>query len=202
LVIAVFAPSAARAEPPSETDAQVVVVGANVRGAQAGFSAVDPSDATGCTRIGAGLAAVQYQLLQYPGQPFANATMSVFKFNACTNQYLLFATANPVFFPHGAFKVNGLTSATLTATVDLFDHVSQAPVSVDLDITWSADPTDATQQDPANVKYPDGFNHSGGRQVDAEAHGTVRVGGENFTPEPGSEGRIYFANGISINFAG
>jgi hypothetical protein len=83
---------------------------------------------------------------------------------------------------------NKLATATLRATVQLFDFVSDSLVDIDVDLTWTATDDGAFWNKSVNrVTYPDGsmtILRVSGASRDARASGVVSEGGVNLLPTP------------------
>jgi hypothetical protein len=95
-----------------------------------------------------------------------------------------------------------LSSATLTATVLMFDSVSFQSYEFDVDLTWTAEGPavfhtckETLRDKDLGIKI---MTHLRGRHAPAEAVGTVIGVGENFTPGPSDEAELQTQNDGSI----
>jgi hypothetical protein len=87
----------------------------------------------------------------------------------------------------GEFQIDKmLTTATLNATIEVFDEVSGTSFPVDISVSWAGFGASTTQKDHFQIHGPDFKVNSRfmGTFRDATASGTVSDGTTNFTPEP------------------
>jgi hypothetical protein len=89
---------------------------------------------------------------------------------------------------------DGGRSATLAATADVYDYVTDppSPVQLTLDVSWSATSL-ATQLHSTSIYHEPGFMSIGrgnGRSRSATATGTISDGTTNFTPGPSTDAGI------------
>jgi hypothetical protein len=171
LLVVVFAallPSRAAGTPPAGAPLLFTI-----HAAGAVFEAVDLSDSTGCTSLSAFLAPAAYHSLAVGDEEqYESATISITRFNTCTGQTLFWASDNPAMLDKGTFSERGnLTSATLVGTATLLEQPFYTPVTVELNVTWTADPGSAVLLQ--NALY-----------AQATAQGTVIFDGTNFAPAP------------------
>jgi hypothetical protein len=168
------------------------------RGVDANFSSIDPS---GCISTGVNLFAGDLLSDTPPGQASPGMIIGIFQYDRCTNTQLLAAsTITPL--SKTDLKIAGnLDSATLHATVSVFDEVSATFFDVTVDLTW----TGTSSVDHQNTHFNYGFEdchfllRSNSAFRFAEASGTVTDGTTNFTPEPSVEGHIASTNLGSVS---
>jgi hypothetical protein len=153
----------------------------------ASFSSTDPS---GCITANVLLFATKASPHDPPGpvQPLAAVSLSIYQFDNCTGATLLSAGSSGfVTIPKDGIQVLGRSdSATLSTTLEVFDFVSNTPLSVNIDLTWTAtgDPTHMNER--SLVQSPGSLVLARYSSIarESEASGSVSVGGTNFTPEP------------------
>jgi hypothetical protein len=164
------------------------------------FFNIDPS---GCINTG-GSVFVSENITHNPpgpGSSSADVLIDLFQFDFCTDTPLLSASSiAPA--ENLDFQVAGnLTSATVHATVPMYDNVSDSTFEVTVDLTWTS--TSSLGHQSSHVKtnfqgcHVNLKNNSAFRF--AEASGTVSDGTTNFTPAPSSEATIFFAKGGQIS---
>ena len=168
--------------------------------AAAFFSTTDPS---GCIVTGGSV--FVFENISHrrpgPGSPTADVFIDLFKEDTCTGTGLLSAS-NLAPADIVNFQVAGnLDSATLLATVPMFDFVSNTAFDLTVDLTW----TGTSSLGHQNSQFKQNFegchinlkNNSAFRY--AEASGTVSDGTTNFTPSPSTQGTIFLAMGGEIS---
>jgi hypothetical protein len=146
------------------------------------------SSTEGCVVTDVGVFAVDGRVKTGPGRPAVESTASVFisQFDFCTQTQLLAADGFAVLAP-GEFQIAAdLTSATLTATIEVFDFVSGTSFPVDVNVSWSGSGDTFREKQHFHFTAP-GFKANfrmDGTFREATAAGTVTDGTTNFTPEP------------------
>jgi hypothetical protein len=136
-----------------------------------------------------------------PGSSSADVLIDLFKEDTCTGTSLMSAS-NLAPADILNFQVAGnLDSATVLATVPMFDYVSNTAFNLTVDLTW----TGTSSLGHQSSQYKQNFqgchlnlkNNSAFRY--AEASGTVSDGTTNFTPLPSTQGSIFLAKGGEIS---
>ncbi len=155
------------------------------KSAGAFFSSTDPS---GCIITDAFVFASEdtFQNPPGPGNSSSGASLFIAQFNVCTSTQLL-AASGFASLADPDFQVLGkLNSATLNATVNVFDFVSSSSFNVDVDLTWTG--TGPLSRQNSHFHFQSlGCNasgHSNSTSRSAEASGSVSDGATNFTPVP------------------
>jgi hypothetical protein len=151
--------------------------------AEAQFSSVDPS---GCVVTDVFIFAVDGTVKE-TGNPevTSSAAISVFQFDRCTGMPLFDVTAFPT-LAKDEFQIdNQLDTATLNATVEVFENISGTSIPIDVHISWTGNgPTfrtkDRFQSSQPGSKLKVRFD---GVSRAATASGTVSDGMTNFTPQ-------------------
>jgi hypothetical protein len=165
------------------------------QGADAVFSRVD---ASGCIFTDVFVQANEQVYRNLPGQgsPFSGAFLSISQFDGCSGTQLLSADgfaelAGP------EFQVSGkqLESASLTATINMYDYLSNTSFSVDVNITWTGTNARGRQNSTTHYDFPGCKvnSHYNTTFRYAEASGSVSDGAMNFTPEPSVGASIFSA---------
>ena len=168
--------------------------------ASAFFSETDPS---GCIVTG-GSVFVFENISHSPPGPGSYTTdvfVDLFQQDICTDTTLLSAS-NSAPAEITAFNVAGnLDTATVVATVPMFDYVSNTAFDLTLDLTWTGTSPLGHQSTQYKVNFEGCHTHlkntSSFRY--AEASGTVSDGTTNFTPSPSEQGSIFRAQGGEIS---
>ena len=132
-------------------------------------------------------------------QTFSSADVFVGQFDLCTNTLLLSAsgsTSSPT------FQVGDkLLSASLSATIPVFDSVSGNMFNVSVSVTWTS--TSAiTHVDQTLHVHSKAFTenaHENADLRDANASGTVSNGTTNFTPSPSIFAQILSAKEVDVS---
>ena len=123
-----------------------------------------------------------------PGRAGKSSSVNMFisQYDTCTDTQLFAADGFASLAP-SEFQVNKkLTSASLRATVTMFDYVSGTPFDVFVDLDWTGNGPLSRQNGHSNYQSPgcsfkSRFN---GTSRSAEVSGSVSDGTTNFTPEP------------------
>ncbi len=117
-------------------------------------------------------------------QTFSSADVFIGQFDLCTNTQLLAAfgsTGSPTFQ-----IAKNLTSASLSATISVFDEVSGTTFNVSVSVAWTS--TSAIGNENSTFHFhTKAFTenaHFTATFRDANASGTVSAGTTNFTPSP------------------
>jgi hypothetical protein len=168
--------------------------------ASAFFSDIGPS---GCINTGGSVFA--FEDISHsppgPGSSTAAVLIDLFQFDFCTDTPLLSASGSAE-LTDSDFQVAGnLDSATLHATVPMFDNVSGTAFDLTVDLTWTSTSSLGHQSSHIKVNFQGCHvnlkNNSAFRF--AEASGTVSDGTTNFTPSPSTQATIFFAKGGEIS---
>jgi hypothetical protein len=123
-----------------------------------------------------------------PLEKASTATIAVSQFDDCTQTLLVLGEGFAVLAP-GQFQIDSqLTTASLTATIEIADAVSGASIPLDLSVHWTGvgdtfSSKDRFHQTFPGIKIVKRFDGTGRL---AAASGTVSDGTTNFTPEPAS----------------
>jgi hypothetical protein len=106
----------------------------------------------------------------------SNAYVYLERYDTCTGTTLLFAEGLPT--PAQIAIDNHLTSGSIAATIDAYDHVSGVTKSVDVDVAWTGtgDLVDATDRYKENGPGYKVIFSSKGAGRDATATGSVSEG--------------------------
>jgi hypothetical protein len=126
----------------------------------------------------------------------ARAILIVAQFGNCTQTLLLAADGSAVLGPGELQIDNKLTTANLTATVEVFDVVSGASFPVDVNVSWTGvggttSTRTHTRQTLPGFKVNERFERT---FREAIASGTVSDGTTNFTPQPAPPGEALLAS--------
>lgn len=133
---------------------------------------------------------------QPPGQPnpSSSALISLFRFDACANEWLMYAEGSAT-LADGDFTVDKkLDSATLSTTINVYDFFSDSFFDVFVDLTWTAigGPTRSTSIQHVKLEgFISTLKYTGTGRI-AEAVGFVSDGSTNFSPNPGADGFIQY----------
>ncbi len=146
------------------------------------------TDPAGCVFTNVRVGAIDGRIKQ-GSQPETSSHVFVLigQYNACTDTRLIAAIGQAPVVPV-AFQIDPqLSTATLNATLEVFDYVSARSYPVDISVNWTATGDavrlkGSTQTRSAGFLVSERFDGSG-RQ--ATAAGTVSLNGApNLTPEP------------------
>jgi len=119
-----------------------------------------------------------------PSSPQSFAAIYIDQFDYCTSTGLISASG---YTDAPAFQMdNFLTSATLNATINVFDYVSNTWFAVAVDMDWTGTGDLNRGNSHSHYQSPDcTFNYqSNGTWRSAEASGSVSMDTTNFTPNP------------------
>jgi hypothetical protein len=168
--------------------------------AAAFFSDTDPS---GCIVTGGSVFVFENISHSPPGQGSYSAyvLIDLFQQDICTDTSLMSAS-NIAPAEITEFNVAGnLETATVVATVPMFDYVSNTAFDLTVDLTWTGTSPLGHQSTQYKVNFEGCHtnlkNNSAFRY--AEASGTVSDGTTNFTPSPSEQGSIFLAKGGEIS---
>ena len=127
-----------------------------------------------------------------PPTPVSFADVNLIQFDNCTGTTLLAAFGEATLTDE-AFQVNReLTSATLNATIQVTDFITGSTSNVDVDLTWSGAGALLRESERFHFRAP-GFilqSRLNATFRDAQALGSVTLGGVNWTPQPSSFAQI------------
>jgi hypothetical protein len=121
-----------------------------------------------------------------PPTPVSFAEVGLLQFDDCTGATLQAAFGDATLTDE-AFQVNReLSSATLNATVQVTDEITGSTSTVEVDLTWTGTgelvrETERFHSHAPGVNFQSRFN---GRFRDAEASGSVSLGGVNLAQQP------------------
>jgi hypothetical protein len=169
------------------------------KGANALFSSTDPS---GCIVTDVFVFAGEEVFQSPPGPRSAAPRASLFisQYDFCTGTQLLAADGFALLADSDLQVSSKLESATLNATVNVFDFVSGTSFDVFVDLTWTGIGPLSRQNSHSHFHSPGCTfnNHSNGTFRSAEASGSVSDGATNFTPEPSLGIDIFSVKGGSV----
>jgi hypothetical protein len=153
--------------------------------AEAFFSS---TDASGCVLTEVYVAADDGRVKIDPGGAEAESAAVIFisQFDTCTGTQLGAAEGTALLAP-GAFQIDKeLTAATLSATIEVFDSVSDTSFPVQVNVSWTGVGDTTREKQRSHLTAP-GFKsiiRVDGTSREATASGTVTDGTTNFTPGP------------------
>ena len=121
-----------------------------------------------------------------PGSASSGVSLYIARYNSCTDTLLLAADGFASLADPDFQVTRKLTSATLTATVNVYDFVNDSFFDVFVDLAWTGTGPLGRQNGNFHFHSPGcNFNsHSNSTFRSAEASGTVSDGATNFTPVP------------------
>jgi len=130
-----------------------------------------------------------------PSSASSGANLFISQFDACTGEQLLAADGFASLADPDFQVARKLTSATLNATVNVFDFVSGTSFDVFVDVTWTGTGPLGRQNGNFHFHSPGcNFNsHFNSTFRSAEASGSVSDGATNFTPDPSLGASIFSA---------
>lgn len=181
------------------TDASAAdVVHFKGRGVDAVFSS---NDSSGCISTYVSMFAGNLLSDTLQGKDSLGIVIVISQYDRCTYTQLLAASTIAPLSKTDLKIAGNLNSATLHATVSVFDEVSATSFDVTVDLTWTG--TSSMQRENFHYNYRFGDCHSVHRSIGAfrfaETSGTVTDGTTNFTPEPSVEGHIASTNLGSVS---
>ncbi len=157
--------------------------------ADAFFSSFD-----GCVLTEVSIFASEGVFKSGPGRGTESSATSLFisQFDFCADAQVLAAEGFADLSPSDFEVANKLSSATLDATVNVFDFVSGSSFDVDVNLTWTATGGLSRQNVNNHFTSPGCKVHSRFRGTSREAtvSGSISDGSTNFTPEEGLFGLI------------
>jgi len=187
--------TATAADPP-------LVAGSGLRGplVNAGFSTTDPS---GCVVTDVYVSANSGTEQDHPGTvAYGVASVSIYRYDACTDTTLLQAVGLNDALGSGEFQVSRqLDWASLETTIDVTDIDTGNVFGVNVNVDWTG--TSDLTRNHSNTKdvYPGChvINRWKGSGRQAVASGAVSDGVENFTPGPSQSAEIgYVIDGFEV----
>ncbi|HLA05801.1 MAG TPA: hypothetical protein VJ022_00030 [Anaerolineales bacterium] len=153
--------------------------------ADAFFSSIDPS---GCIYTGVGVFAGEqvYQNPPGPGSASSWTSLYISQYDYCTDTQLLAADGFASLAPPDFQVSEKLDSAALSATVNVYDYVSDSSFNVLVDLTWRGIGPLSRQKNRSHFHSPGCIINSrfNGTFRPAEASGSVSDGAMNFIPDP------------------
>ena len=170
------------------------------KGASANFSSVDTS---GCvfTDVFVNPNEGFFQSPPGPGSASSGVLLAISQYDACAGVQLLAAEG---FAPLGDpdFQVFGnLQSATLTATVNVFDFVTGTSFDVFVDLTWTGTANFVNREKGhSHIDFPGCKINTRFDLVfrPAVATGSISDGSTNYTPEPSFGHDIFKAKNMDV----
>jgi hypothetical protein len=126
------------------------------------------------------------------GTPSSVAGVNIFQFDSCSGTQLMAAFGEASLAAEDFQVAKGLNSATLNATIQVFDFISANTFNVDLAIDWTATGDSVNVKDHFHFRAPghvENFRFSGTFRP-AQAAGTVSDRVTDFTPAPTSFAEI------------
>jgi hypothetical protein len=175
---------------PAAGSAETLHLAQDDQTASAHFSSTDLS---GCVLTEVSVIAVDGRRKdgQEPGEERSEAIAAISRYDACADALLLAADGRAALAPE-AFQIDDLTAATLNATIELFDSVSNSSLAVDVALTWQGVGDPVRQRIHTHIwtrSFTVNFRFDG-TDRQAAAAGTVMVGTDNVTPEPGVDNSL------------
>lgn len=152
------------------------------------FAVYSTVDSSGCVYTDVLLYGVDGRVKFGPGKPDAEsaAVAIVDRYDACADKELLGAFGYATLTP-GQFQIDSqLNEASLTATIELYDYVSDTSFPVSVDMDWVGHGDKVTVKDHFQMKssgFKLNYKFSGTFRESTTA-GAVSDGTTNFTPEP------------------
>lgn len=141
--------------------------------ASASFSSLD---ATGCIATDVYIWAGESVTREGPGAPTARTEVfaSVSKVDICNEWTVLFSGYGPA--SSAQLDIDRTGSASLEATIHLFDYVSETSSELTVDLTWKGVGEVFRGHSSSHERFPGGMARyrSNGSYRDAEVSGTVR----------------------------
>jgi len=153
------------------------------RTAQAEFSSTE-----GCVHTVVYVLATDGRFKADPGGPEAGSAGETYLYqtDVCTQTQLRAAYGFAMLAPDEFQIDQQLTTATLTATIEVSDVVSGTSIPLNVSVSWRGSGNSFSEDTRFHVKVP-GLKvnfHLDGTFREATASGTVSDGTTNFTPEP------------------
>jgi hypothetical protein len=152
--------------------------------ADAFFASVD---ASGCIVTNVFVFASDDAIHNPPGSGNSSSATSLYisQYNSCTNTQLLGASGYAT-LADPDFQVQKLDSATLNATVNVFDFVSNTSFNVSISLAWTATGPTSRQNSHFHFQSPGCTvnGQSNGTFRTASASGSVSDGATNFISAP------------------
>jgi hypothetical protein len=150
---------------------------------QAGFFSTD-----GCISTDVTISATESKGPHPPDSPttVSIADIGISQFDQCTGTTVLDAFGE-VTLTDQSFQVGPqLISATLKPTGQVTDSVTGSIFNIDVDLTWTPTGPLTAESDRIHVHSPGLIfqSHSNGTSRDAQASGSLSLGGVNLTPQP------------------
>jgi hypothetical protein len=172
-----------------------LVAGAGLRGplVNADFSTTDPS---GCVETDVFVSANSGTEQDHPGTAaYGVASVSIYRYDACTDTTLFQAVGLNDALQSGAFQVSKqLDWASLNATIPVTDIDTGNTFDVDVKLDWTGTSDISRNHSNTNELYPGChvINRWKGFGRDAVASGSVTDGVTDFTPNPSQSGETGF----------
>ncbi len=156
------------------------------------FVAFDPNDGCLFNLVDVVSADLIEKVLQNGRTQVLRTTVQVIQFDTCTDFFLVDGFGETDI--HTLEVAADLSSAQLTATVEVFDDFLESFVTFQLNLTWNATSKASTGNFVESFKDKElGINiknHIRSTMAEAVATGTVIGLGYNFSPEPSDSGTI------------
>ena len=166
----------------------------NFRGpsALASFSSTDPSSCI-VTDVFVIASDAVFQGEPGPSTVLSFASVTISKYNACTDTQLLFAYGSASPLTKADFQVSKtLDSATLNVIANVFDERSGKTFDVNVNLSWTGAGLITRQESNTHFHSPGCFinSRSNGTFRSAEVSGSISDGVTNFTPAPSLDANI------------
>jgi hypothetical protein len=147
----------------------------------------DTVDSSGCIETVVTVIAEDRRIKQAsPPEATLRAIVELFQFDSCSGKLLLSAFGLAPLTPDQFQIDKQFNAATLNATIEVTDFVSENTFPVDVSVRWTGSGDIVREKDHVHLKEP-GFKLNGhftGTSRNAAASGTVSDGTTNFTPQP------------------
>jgi hypothetical protein len=121
-----------------------------------------------------------------PGTPSPVAEVNIFQYDSCSGTQLLAAFGSSSLTADSLQVDKKLTSATLNATVQVFDYISGNTFNEDIALNWTSTGDPVSEKDHFQFRAPGyiaNYRFSGTSRP-AQASGSVSDGVTNFSPGP------------------
>lgn len=141
------------------------------------------TDTTGCISTYASVSLYENRFKEQPGPPQEEPALDVYiyRYDYCQDIYHFYASGHATLSPDAFSLSNSLQSASVTATVDVFDWITgeQSSVSVDLDWTGVGETFHGSSRYQTITPHYKYISRSSGSSRDAQVAGTILMGATN-----------------------
>ncbi len=150
------------------------------RSAYAGFT---DTDSMSCISTSVSVSLYENRFQQMPGPPQPEAALEIYfsQYDYCQNAYL-FSGGGWAPLPAQAFDISqSLQSASVTATIDVFDGISGAQNSVTIDLDWTGvgETFHGISRNQTITPHYKHISRSSGSNREAQVSGTILLGTKN-----------------------